>query len=61
MGSIRLTRLLVQALRMFIENKPNLMNGGSNAEGGGDDMPSARYALITLAQLSFLHDRDNLF
>ncbi len=60
MGSSRLTRLLAQSLRLFVEDKPPLISvGGGNAEGGGNDIPSARYSVITLAQLSFLHESDD--
>jgi hypothetical protein len=60
MGSLRLTRLLAQSLRLFVDEKPPLISAtGNNAEGGGTDLPSARYAVITLAQLSFLHESDD--
>lgn len=60
MGSLRLTRLLAQSLRLFVDEKPPLISpAGGNAEGGGTDLPSARYAVITLAQLSFLHESDD--
>jgi hypothetical protein len=60
MGSSRLTRLLAQSLRLFVEDKPPLISPvGGNAEGGGNDIPSARYTVLTLAQLSFLHESDD--
>jgi hypothetical protein len=60
MGSLRLTRLLAQSLRLFVDEKPPLISpSGNNAEGGGSDLPSARYAVITLAHLSFLHESDD--
>ena len=59
MGNVRLTRLLAQSLRLFVEDKPELRSAlGSGAEGGGEDIPSARYAVSTLSQLSFLHESD---
>jgi hypothetical protein len=59
MCSVHLIRLLVRSLRMFVEDRPALIaNGGSCGEGGGADILSARYAIMTLAQLSFLHERD---
>jgi hypothetical protein len=58
MGSVRLIQLLTQSLRLFVEDKPQLQSGGALAEGGGADIPSARYAVSALAQLSFLHDSD---
>jgi hypothetical protein len=59
MGSVRLMQLLTQSLRLFVEDKPQLqLDTGANAEGGGGDIPSARYAVSALAQLSFLHKRD---
>ena len=58
MGSVRLIQLLTQSLRLFVEDKPALSSGGAYAEGGGEDIPSARYAVSTLAQLSFLHESD---
>jgi hypothetical protein len=58
MGSIRLVRLLAQSLRLFVEQKPSLRSGG-DAKGGGEDIPSARFAVAALVQLSFLHDSDS--
>jgi hypothetical protein len=58
MGSARLIQLLTQSLRLFVEDKPELKCGTSSAEGGGADIPSARYAVAALAQLSFLHEND---
>ena len=58
MGSVRLIQLLTQSLRLFVEDKPAQSSGGAHAEGGGEDIPSARYAVSTLAQLSFLHESD---
>jgi hypothetical protein len=58
MGSVRLIRLLAQSLRLFVEDKPALSSGLSSAEGGGEDIPSARYAVSALSQLSFLHESD---
>jgi len=58
MGSIRLVRLLAQSLRLFVEQKPSLRSGG-DAKGGGEDIPSARFAVAALVQLSFLHDNDS--
>ena len=58
MGCIRLVRLLAQSLRLFVEQKPSLRCGG-DAKGGGEDIPSARFAVAALVQLSFLHDSDS--
>ena len=59
MGSVRLMQLLTQSLRLFVEDKPELqLDTGANAEGGGADIPSARYAVSALVQLSFLHESD---
>ena len=59
MCSVHLIQLLVRSLRLFVEDKPALISStGSSAEGGGADILSARYAIMTLAQLSFLHDSD---
>jgi hypothetical protein len=59
MGSVRLVQLLTRSLRLFVEDKPALeLSAVGNAEGGGSDIPSARYAVIALAQLSFLHESD---
>jgi hypothetical protein len=58
MGSARLVQLLARSLRLFVEDKPELRCGGANAEGGGSDVSSARYAVNALAQLSFLHESD---
>jgi hypothetical protein len=58
MGSVRLTRLLAQSLRLFVEDKPELSSEGASAQGGGEDIPSARYAVSALSQLSFLHESD---
>ena len=58
MGSVRLIQLLAQSLRLFVEDKPALRSGTSGAEGGGEDIPSARYAVSALSQLSFLHESD---
>jgi hypothetical protein len=60
MCSVHLIRLLVRSLSMFVEDRPALISKtGSSAEGGGSDILSARYAVMTLAQLSFLHERDD--
>ncbi len=58
MGSARLVQLLARSLRLFVEDKPALKSGGSWSEGDGSDIPSARYAVNALAQLSFLHESD---
>jgi len=58
MGSVRLIQLLAQSLRLFVEDKPALRSGGNCAKGGGEDIPSARYAVSALSQLSFLHESD---
>ena len=58
MGSVRLIQLLAQSLCLFVEDKPALSSGGACAEGGGEDIPSARYAVSALSQLSFLHESD---
>jgi hypothetical protein len=59
MCSVHLIQLLVRSLSLFVEDKPALISGtGSSAEGGGADILSARYTIMTLAQLSFLHDSD---
>jgi hypothetical protein len=58
MGNVRLTRFLAQSLRLFVEDKPALQRNGGGAQGGGEDIPSARYAVSALSQLSFLHDSD---
>ena len=58
MGSVRLMQLLTQSLRLFVEDRPALQQSGNSAEGGGADIPSARYAVSALVQLSFLHESD---
>ena len=58
MGSVRIVQLLARSLRLFVESKPALTLGSSEAGGGGEDIPSARYAVSALAQLSFLHESD---
>jgi hypothetical protein len=59
MGSVRLTRLLTQSLSLFVEDKPALRSStGAGAEGGGADIPSARFAVSALSHLSFLHESD---
>ena len=58
MGSARLVQLLTRSLRLFVEDQSALKCGGASAEGGGCDIPSARYAVNALAQLSFLHESD---
>ena len=58
MGNVRLTRLLAQSLRLFVEDKPALQLDGGGAQGGGEDIPSARFAVSALSQLSFLHESD---
>jgi hypothetical protein len=58
MGSPRLIGLLTKSLRLFVGNEPELRWCDGNAGGGGADIPSARYAVSALVQLSFLHDSD---
>jgi hypothetical protein len=59
MSSVHLIQLLVRSLSLFVEDKPALFSSiGASGEGGGADILSARYAVMTLAQLSFLHDSD---
>ena len=58
MGSVRLVQLLARSLRLFVEDKPKLSTITDGAGGGGDDIPSACYAVSALSQLSFLHESD---
>jgi hypothetical protein len=59
MGSLRLIQLLAQSLSLFVKDEPPLRGVISGcALGGGDDIPSARYAVSALVQLSFLHESD---